>query len=220
MKAALIGTGKTGSKVQEALALEQNALFNTSRIPTVDALKTYDVVFVFVPGEAFLEMIPTLLSAQVAVVSGATGAAIPDSVKTQIHDGSRPWLIAQNFSPAMQMIQQVLKWIGDHPDWLVESEFSLHEVHHHQKKDAPSGTAKLWVEWLKSRDVTVTSHREGDVLGEHELSIGTPLERITLRHEALDRSLFAQGAIQAAHWILRPDRAPGLYSMKDVFESE
>jgi Dihydrodipicolinate reductase len=164
MKAALIGTGKTGSKVQEALELEQNALFNTSRPPTVDALRVYDVVFVFVPGDVFLEMIPTLLSAQIAVVSGATGAAIPDSVKTQILHGKRPWLIAQNFSPAMQMIQQALKWIGDHPDWLEESEFSLHEVHHQQKKDAPSGTAKLWVEWLKSRDVTVTSSREGDVL--------------------------------------------------------
>ncbi len=58
------------------------------------------------------------------------------------------------------------------------------------------------------------------MLGEHELTIGTPMERITLRHEALSRSLFAQGAIQAAHWILSPDRAPGLYSMKDVFESE
>jgi 4-hydroxy-tetrahydrodipicolinate reductase len=220
MKAALIGTGKTGSKVQEALELEQNALFNTSRIPTVDALRAYDVAFVFVPGNAFLEMIPTLMSAQIAVVSGATGATIPDAVKTQILHGSRPWLIAQNFSPAMQMIQQALQWIGDHPEWLEESEFSLHEVHHQQKKDAPSGTAKLWVEWMTSRDVTVTSHREGDVLGNHELRISTPLERITLRHEALDRSLFAKGAIQAAHWLLKPDRAPGLYSMKDVFERE
>ena len=220
MKAALIGTGKTGSKVQEALELEQNALFNTSRIPTVDALRAYDVAFVFVPGDAFLEMIPTLMSAQIAVVSGATGATIPDAVKTQILHGSRPWLIAQNFSPAMQMIQQALQWIGDHPEWLEESEFSLHEVHHQQKKDAPSGTAKLWVEWMTSREVTVTSHREGDVLGDHELRISTPLERITLRHEALDRSLFAQGAIQAAHWLLKPDRVPGLYSMKDVFERE
>lgn len=218
MKAALIGYGKTGSKVQEVLALRGDALFNTSRPPTMEALKSFDVVIVFVPGEAFLEMIPILLSSDIAVVSGATGVTLPDNLDDECIQRKRSWVVAQNFSPAMHMIQEALRWIGDHPDWLPDASISLQEVHHKEKRDAPSGTAKRWMEWLGARDVQVTSQREGDALGLHELNIETPLERLTIRHEALDRSLFAQGAIQAAEWLLQPDRKPGLYAMKDVVE--
>ncbi len=218
MKAALIGYGKTGSKVQEALGLDSDALFNSSRPPTEEALNPFDVVIVFVPGEAFLEMIPMLLSTPIAVVSGATGVALPDDLDDECITRGRAWVVAQNFSPAMHMIQEALQWIGAHSDWLADATMSLREVHHKEKRDAPSGTAKRWMEWLGTRDVQVTSQREGDELGLHELSIETPLERLTIRHEALDRALFAQGAIQAAEWLLEPNRKPGLYAMKDVVE--
>ncbi|HBD42739.1 MAG: hypothetical protein DBW78_00745 [Rhodothermaeota bacterium MED-G64] len=218
MKAALIGYGKTGSEVQKALGLDEHALFNTSRPPTLDALSAFDVVVVFVPGEAFLEMIPMLLSTDLRVVSGATGVELPDDLEDECVKRGRAWVVAQNFSPAMHMIQEALQWIGAHPDWLADATMSLKEVHHKEKRDAPSGTAKRWIEWMDTRDISVTSQREGDALGLHELSIETPLERVTIRHEALDRALFAQGAIQAAEWLLQSGREPGLYSMKDVVE--
>ncbi|MDR9387809.1 MAG: dihydrodipicolinate reductase C-terminal domain-containing protein [Balneolaceae bacterium] len=216
MKAALIGNGKTGSKVQEALVLDEKALFNTQNPPTVEALHPFDVVIVFVPGDAFLEMIPMLLSADIAVVSGATGVALPENLEHECLKRKRRWVVAHNFSPAMPMIQKLLRWIAEHPDWLTDPTMSLNEVHHKEKRDAPSGTAKRWVDWLDPREVQVKSQREGDELGQHELSIETPMERLTIRHEALDRALFAQGAIQAAEWVLQPNRMPGLFSMNDV----
>lgn len=108
------------------------------------------------------------------------------------------------------------------------------EAHHRAKVDAPSGTALLLARaaadgrglsldaaLTTSRDgaradgaIGVASIRGGGIVGDHEVMFAGPAEVITLAHRALDRSLFARGAIVAARWVA--DRPPGLYSMADV----
>ncbi len=58
-----------------------------------------------------------------------------------------------------------------------------------------------WKEWL-NKEAEITSDREGDVKGIHELTLKTATEEITLRHKALDRALFAEGAIWAAKQLI------------------
>ena len=110
-------------------------------------------------------------------------------------------------------------------------------MHHRDKVDAPSGTALMLGEAAaagrranladvaeRGRDgvtgartagaIGFASLRGGDVIGEHEVIFAGPGERVSLRHVATDRMLFARGAIRAALW--GQDREPGLYDMIDV----
>lgn len=110
------------------------------------------------------------------------------------------------------------------------------EMHHHHKKDAPSGTAERLIQILKDaygyKDENVTHGREGltgprprkeigvhairggDIVGEHTVYFIGDGERIELTHKASDRKIFAQGAIRAAHWAI--GKEAGVYNMEDV----
>ena len=110
------------------------------------------------------------------------------------------------------------------------------ELHHHHKKDAPSGTAERLIEILQEgygftpeetvhgrqgivgerpqREIGVHAVRGGDIVGEHTVYFCGQGERIELTHRATDRRIFAQGAVRAAHWAV--GQAPGLYNMEDV----
>ena len=63
-------------------------------------------------------------------------------------------------------------------------------------------------------EIGIHAIRMGNIVGVHEVMIGTQNERITLKHEAQDRALFAEGALSAARFLL--GKAPGLYTMKDM----
>ena len=100
-----------------------------------------------------------------------------------------------------------------------EYEITLKEIHHTQKKDAPSGTAKTLAEVLKvaqkiQDEIPIQSIREGEVVGEHTVIFSGPGERVELTHRAANRDIFARGALRAANWVI--GRPPGLYSMQDV----
>ncbi len=110
------------------------------------------------------------------------------------------------------------------------------EMHHHHKKDAPSGTAERLIEILKDgyglndeqvvhgreglvgarprKEIGVHAIRGGDIVGEHTVYFCGDGERIELTHRATDRKIFAQGAVRAAQWAV--GKAPGVYNMEDV----
>lgn len=90
---------------------------------------------------------------------------------------------------------------------------SIVETHHKAKKDAPSGTAKQLAEGMGLVDMPMFSVRGGGIVGTHEVSFHGVLDGLSLKHEALDRQLFARGALDAAEWIV--GCAPGLYQMED-----
>ena len=121
----------------------------------------------------------------------------------------------------------------DAADWDIE----VLETHHRRKADAPSGTALMLGEAAANgRDVDLAdvrsapydgitgvretgrigfaSLRAGGVIGEHTVLFASEDETLTLSHSAIDRSLFARGAVAAAAWVR--SRKPGLYDMQDV----
>ncbi|OFZ46873.1 MAG: hypothetical protein A2381_04545 [Bdellovibrionales bacterium RIFOXYB1_FULL_37_110] len=201
MKVAIIGTGKTGSKVVELLQDSSPGIFNTTNPPTLEKLKKFDVIITFVPGTAFQNLLKLLLDSQLPVVSGATGFNFPnDFHATLIHKKLR-WIHSNNFSLGINLIQPMLKALKKTSRLFADYHFTLHETHHVQKKDAPSGTSQMWQAWLGEK-INITSERTGDVVGTHCLTLNLDFEKITLTHEALDRKIFAQGAIYAAHELL------------------
>ncbi len=90
---------------------------------------------------------------------------------------------------------------------------NLHEIHHAQKKDAPSGTAKKLAELINVPAQAITYERTGQVPGTHSLTLTAPYDKITLTHEALNRDLFASSAAQIAAWLVK--RPAGFYTMSD-----
>jgi 4-hydroxy-tetrahydrodipicolinate reductase len=116
-----------------------------------------------------------------------------------------------------------------------EWDIDIIDVHHRGKADAPSGTALMLgeaaargrgadFEQVAARvsvrgqrapgAIGFASLRAGGIIGEHQAIMASDDEIITLAHSARDRSLFARGALAAAHWVR--NRAPGLYDMRDV----
>jgi 4-hydroxy-tetrahydrodipicolinate reductase len=104
---------------------------------------------------------------------------------------------------------------------LPDHESAIVEIHHKKKVDAPSGTAlqlAATVESAGGHQVEVSSVRGGDVVGEHQVMFLGPGEQIILTHRATTREHFCRGAIAAVRFVA--GRAPGLYSMADVFGDE
>ena len=114
-----------------------------------------------------------------------------------------------------------------------DADIEIVEVHHTRKVDAPSGTARMLFEAVKEvrpeaeahcgragegkrekKEIGIASLRMGNVVGIHEVHIATPSQTLTLRHEAHDRGMFADGAIDAAAFLI--GKKPGLYNMQDL----
>lgn len=112
------------------------------------------------------------------------------------------------------------------------------DIHHKHKKDSPSGTALAigksiaatrginfnthaifdrHIQGVRHKDdITFASIRGGEICGDHQVMFAGKNEVMTISHRALSRRSFVEGSLYAANWLV--DRAPGLYSMKDVFD--
>lgn len=216
MKIALLGKGKTGSKVLEIANCEVE-FFDRINEPTYEKLIRHDVIISFLPGEAFEALMPMLLETKKPVVTGSTGFKWPLDFDKTLQEKKLTWIHATNFSLGVVVIKQLIERLNKVDHLFQEKSYTIHEVHHTKKLDAPSGTALSMKEWLKST-CEVTSERTGDVVGLHTLTLETPGEIIRLEHEAKDRRLFAEGALWAANYILKHKLGPGLHAFQKVVE--
>lgn len=123
--------------------------------------------------------------------------------------------MSQGIAVLQELVARAARSLGD------EFAIEIHETHHIHKKDAPSGTAlKLGESIAEARaqagadSVHYQSERRGEVPGDHEVIFSSPTERLALSHSVTTRSVFAEGALRAARWIV--SRQPGLYDMHDV----
>jgi 4-hydroxy-tetrahydrodipicolinate reductase len=219
MKFAVIGTGKTGGKVIDVLNEDQVlGPFDSTNKPTVQALQQADAAILFVPGAAADELMEPLMEAGIPAAWGTTGYEWPADLDAQLKERNLKWLQASNFSLGMNIVRRCLSVIGQSSSVLDDPSFNIHEIHHTDKQDAPSGTAISWEEWL-GRDATITSERKGDVKGIHQLDVNTETESIHLEHQAHDRKIFAQGAVWAAEQLLNEDVASGFHDLSTIFDN-
>lgn len=217
MRISVIGSGKTGSKVVELLGAECHHIFNEEKPVDSEKLKESDAVIIFVPGNAVASILDDVVQANIPAVWGSTGYDWPADLSEKIKLNGNRWLIASNFSLGMNIIRKAIQIISKGADILNDVDFKMHEIHHLQKLDAPSGTALSWKEWL-GRDIDITHERVGDVKGIHEIELSTPYESIKLKHEALDRAVFASGAIWATHQLIARDDLFGMYQFSEIFD--
>jgi len=170
-----------------------------------------------------------------AAIIGTTGLGPDQEQQIAAHATRIAIVRSHNFSLGVTLlgalVEQAARKLG--PDWDIE----IHEAHHRRKVDAPSGTALMLGEAAargrgaalealrlppheaatgarKAGGIGFAVTRAGGVIGEHDVSFAAEREIVTLSHSALDRAVFADGALAAALWAA--DMPPGLYSMRDV----
>lgn len=154
--------------------------------------------------------------AKAPVLSGTTG--LTENTKTAMARAAKtiPLFWASNMSLGIAVLQEAMK-VFRHLD---DFDFQIEELHHRRKKDRPSGTAITLQERLEEivgRECPQPlSIRGGGIFGIHRIWAMSDEEVLTFEHQALNRAVFARGAVKAASWMV--GRAPGLYSMRDLFE--
>jgi 4-hydroxy-tetrahydrodipicolinate reductase len=235
MKIALIGYGKMGKAIEE-IALQRGHTI-THRITSSnknelssDNLKEADVAIEFTNPEAAKENVMLSLQAGVPTVCGTTGwnNEMPE-VRTYVAEHNGSFLQASNFSVGVNIFFAVNKYLAmlmnDQPQYDV----TIDEIHHTQKKDAPSGTAITLAEqvlenltrktkWVKDQTTTddelaITSQRLDNYAGTHNVKYSSAIDDIEIIHTAHSRAGFAHGAVLAAEYIA--DKK-GNFTMKDV----
>lgn len=219
MRVALLGKGKTGSKVLELLNPSETVVFDQKNNPTFEKLQNCDVIISFLPGEVFLNLIPLLIEVKKPVVTGSTGFTWPKDIDQTLTEKKLSWIYGTNFSLGMVVVKQLIEKLHQVDHILNHRNFTLHEIHHTKKLDAPSGTALSMKEWLHE-PCEISSERTGDVIGHHALTLNTGSEKITITHEALDRKLFAEGAVWAGSLLFKNKIKPGLHAFGHVAQLE
>ncbi|TVQ48870.1 MAG: hypothetical protein EA362_05355 [Saprospirales bacterium] len=217
MKAAVIGTGKTGNAILQ-LAGHDAVGFNSKNMPQREDLIDFDCVIVFVPTTAAKGIMELLKGLPLRVIWGTTGMQWPADFNEKVKKSGATWIIGSNFSLGMNLVRRAIQLMGQQSDLLNKPVFSIKEIHHIHKKDKPSGTAISWREWL-NQPAEIESEREGDVKGIHKLNIHTDFESISIMHKAHDRKLFAEGALWTAEkLIMNPEFGPGWFKFETFFD--
>lgn len=201
-----------------------------------------DVVIDFTNPGATLDHLEIAARYQKPMVIGTTG--FNEGELTEISAVAKiaqrmPLVLAPNMSPGVNLLFKLAREVAKA---LPGYDPEIIEVHHNQKKDAPSGTAYKLAEEIslgyadanpetaknrvlshgrsgtlgprKLEEIGIHAVRAGDIVGEHTVIFAGPGERIELIHRAHSRDVFVHGAIKAAKWIV--DKPPDLYDMQDV----
>ncbi len=220
MKIALLGAGKTGKKVADLHP--DTIIFNTSNPLSMEALQECNIVISFLPGDAFIQYIPLLIESKKPVITGSTGFEWEQTWISKINEESLTWIRGHNFSLGMNLVKSMIEILAKATELYPKAQFSIHDIHHTQKLDSPSGTAISWKKWL-NQEAKITAERTGDVVGYHHLEMESEVEKIKITHEAKDRAIFASGAIWAAQQIVAsPEKYKGLINfdnlVKDILD--
>lgn len=154
------------------------------------------------------------------LVTGTTGLEGEHFLLLQEASRVVPVLWAPNMSLGIAFLEYVCKNMME----LSHYNFQIEEIHHNQKKDKPSGTAILLQNALKqslgeNAPPEPISIRGGGVFGVHKVYIMGDEETLTLEHQALNRRVFARGALKAAAWIVNQED-PGMYTISQVLGFE
>ena len=166
------------------------------------------------------------------VVLATTGQTDEEKARIRQAAGKIPVFLAANYSLGIATLTDLVKRAAA---LYSDGEIEIVEQHHDRKLDAPSGTALALFSAVKEvrpaaeancgrsgqgkrtkDEVGIHAIRMGNIVGVHEVMIGTQNERITLKHEAFSRGVFAEGSIRAAAFLV--GKPAGMYDMKDLLE--
>lgn len=246
VKIGLVGFGKMGKQIFSVLsekgeppfvivdAFAQEANY---REVTPEALSGVDTVIDFSSPESVLENIKRYISAGVHVVMGTTGWYDKQEEVIQMVDNKIGFIWSGNFSLGVNLYFKIVQYASGLIGKVAKETYDpmVHEFHHKEKKDSPSGTAIMIAEIVKSgfenkhkviteqlnrkrleEELHVSSTRGGSIPGTHLVLYDSLVDTIELKHTARTREGFAAGAVTAAYWITNKK---GVYRFEEIFEN-
>ena len=199
------------------------------------AFKNADVIIDFTAPKCTLEILKIASKLKKKIVIGTTGFTKKEESFIKKFSNKIPILKAGNMSLGINLLMYLTEItsasLGN--NYLSK----VFEVHHRYKKDHPSGTALMLARGIAigknqnfykiigkkylnrtvfpyGEKINFNSIRKGNTIGQHEVKFSSGKEVITLNHEAFDRSLYSEGALEAAKWLI--SKKPGLYSMRNL----
>jgi len=171
---------------------------------------------------------------KIPLVLATTGQT--DEERAMIREAGKqiPIFFSANMSPAIAMLADMAAQAAK---MFPDADIEIIEKHHNRKVDVPSGTALLLARSIQSvrensvlligrhengkrspKEIGIHSLRMGNEVGTHEIIVSTGTQTITLKHEAEDRALFAEGALVAAKFIV--NQPVGVYAMQDMIDAQ
>lgn len=229
MKIALIGYGKMGKLVeQEAIAKGHSiqALYSAHLgIPqdSPEGIVKADVVIDFSHSSAVISNLELCLFLGKPILIGTTGweKDLPEA-QSLVAKSKGSCLYAPNFSIGVYLYQQILNYAAALFQNFGDYDASGLECHHRQKADSPSGTAKEISRQLQNHmprlnSFDFSSVRCGSMPGTHTVYFDSPVDTLSLTHQARTREGFAKGALMAAEW-LRTKK--GFFSLEDMMQEQ
>ena len=202
---------------------------------TENAFKEANIIIDFTIPKCTFEVLKIALKLKKRIVIGTTGFTKKEESLIKKYSKKIPILKSGNMSLGINLLMHLTEIASKS---LGNSYLSkVFEIHHKHKKDYPSGTALMLGKGIavgKNKDffrligkkylnkksfpygkkINFNSIRKGKIIGKHEVTFSSGKEIITLNHEAFDRTLYSEGALIAAKWLM--NKKPGLYSMRDV----
>ncbi len=202
---------------------------------TRDLLDKSDAVIEFSLADAVFDHVNLYAEAKTPVVIGTTGwEDRRKDIQTIIQEHKSALLYGANFSIGAQLFIRIVKSAALMVNHIPDYDIMLYELHHANKKDSPSGTArkigeeilaaverkkKITTERLDRKvepeELHIGSVRGGSINGIHSVVLDSPADTVELTHSARNRSGFALGAVMAAEWL---KNKTGFFTVDDFLE--
>ena len=205
---------------------------SSAEYPTVASFSgEADVVIDFSNHENTAALLSACVERRLPVVIATTGQTAEEKAMISSAAEQIPVFYSGNMSLGIAVLVELAKQAAK---MFPDADIEIIERHHIRKADAPSGTALMLADavrevrpqaWYRigrttesgkrtKDEIGIHALRYGNEVGTHEVIIATPNQVLTLKHEAENRALFAEGAVAAAEFLVR--QQPGLYAMKDL----
>lgn len=235
MNIAIVGYGKMGRIIEEVaisrghtvdVKIDLNNLHDFNK----DVFAAIDVTIEFTGPHTAFDNVMKCLDMKMPVVCGSTGwlERLPE-IENQFAKNNGSFLYASNFSVGVNIFFEINKHLARLMSGQPQYEMDIKEIHHTQKKDAPSGTAITLAEqvienmprkdtWVNEHtfspnEIAIVSERTDPYPGWHEVNYHSDIDEIKIVHNAFNRNGFALGAVLAAEFIHEKN---GIFTMKDV----
>lgn len=239
----LVGCGRMGELVKEAIDKSPDFLathgYDTATV-SCGGLSIYsdtsllfpcptDIIIDFSKPEATMTILPLAAEKHIPIVICTTGFTEEQLSRIKYFSDETPIFLSSNMSWGVNVVGNILKELAVK---LSNYQIEISEIHHANKADSPSGTAKLFFNIIneargnqltpvygregvrKDDEIGIASLRLGSYPGTHTVKFADLYECITIQHDAFTPAVFASGALDAARFLL--EQGPGLYSMDDM----
>ncbi|MBS0634891.1 MAG: 4-hydroxy-tetrahydrodipicolinate reductase [Verrucomicrobia bacterium] len=204
---------------------------------TDEAIESCDIAIDFSTPRDIVERLQPLIKAKKPIVVGTTGWEKQEKeLRKLVHDHHAALLYSPNFSLGVALFARLVSYASHLFAPFQQYDVGMMEMHHRQKQDAPSGTAIALAaalmehyphrtlthdlaksKGLESEQVHLASYRSGYHPGTHEVIFDSTVDTVQLTHRARNREGFAQGALEAAYWLI--DKK-GFYTLEDMIEEK